>query len=222
VAAVIVLTDDEKLAAKKRETNDDGFSLLKQQRVQLCRATFTQDWVWVYEGSEDSWKDTQISLVENTQRDGIQLKWIMLGGPDWFTTQQVCNPTEWGCLDAITSNVSRPVDFCRPFQMLKLPSCGEWESPRIDYLRLERQVQARMRGQLEKGASQALKASIKLGLTQQFRYRSSRRTVTSKGQSGIGVQENQVQGLYSVRAMQHDQCKSDPKLDGYPTSRDGW
>ena len=92
--------------------------------------------------------------AEDTEKDGIQLKWIMLGGPDWFTTQQVCNPREWGCPDAITSDVSRPVDFRRPIQMLRLPNCGPWDSPRIDYLRLERQVQARMRGKPEKGASQ--------------------------------------------------------------------
>ncbi|KFA79773.1 hypothetical protein S40288_00723 [Stachybotrys chartarum IBT 40288] len=153
--AIILLTDDNRLIDKNASV-DNALVLPKETRAQLCRAQFPDDWAWVYDGSEDSWPGFQKGLVDKLQKDRIELKFMLLGGPDWFSVNEILGFGEWGCDDCITSDVSRPVDFRHPYNMMKLPNCSAWNTPRIDFLRLEKQIQAKLRNKSKQEIEEAV------------------------------------------------------------------
>ncbi|PFH55430.1 hypothetical protein XA68_18338 [Ophiocordyceps unilateralis] len=127
LGAIIVLTDDEKLAAKNRH-EERPFLLNKAKRVALWReADLSQDVVWVFDGSEASWGTFRARLQGLLARDGIHLRFLLLTGPDLVTSRSVTDPISWGCVESITSDVSRPADFRCVHSLRQLPRCTPWE-----------------------------------------------------------------------------------------------
>jgi cytidyltransferase-like protein len=126
IAAIIINTDDERLKMKmdKRET---GIVLSREQRADLWRGDgIPVDWAWVYDNSEASWAGFRTKLVNELKRDGIDLKFVLLFGPDAITAAGGYNPVCWDCGDAITSDISRPVDFRYPNTLRQLVGCTPW------------------------------------------------------------------------------------------------
>ncbi|KAH7255369.1 uncharacterized protein BKA55DRAFT_537782 [Fusarium redolens] len=126
IAAIIINTDDERLKMKmdKRET---GIVLSREQRADLWRGDgIPVDWAWVYDNSEASWAGFRTKLVNELKRDGIDLKFVLLFGPDAITAAGGYNPVCWDCGDAITSDISRPVDFRYPNTLRQLAGCTPW------------------------------------------------------------------------------------------------
>ncbi|KND91524.1 hypothetical protein TOPH_03847 [Tolypocladium ophioglossoides CBS 100239] len=125
-AAVIVLTDDDKLAAKNRK-EERPLLLSKARRAALWReAGITGDRVWVFGGSEDSWKGLRGQLQRNLARQKIDLRFLLLVGPDWISVRSATDPKSWGCVEAVTSDISRPAAFRCPNSLRQLPKCSLW------------------------------------------------------------------------------------------------
>ncbi|PNY26982.1 Uncharacterized protein TCAP_03092 [Tolypocladium capitatum] len=128
VAAVIVFTDDDKLAAKNRKEKQP-LLLSKAKRAELWRgAAIASDRVWVFGGLEDSWRGLREQLQRNLVRQKIDLRFLLLVGPDWISARSVTDPKSWGCVEAVTSDISRPVDFRCPNSLRQLPKCSPWAS----------------------------------------------------------------------------------------------
>ncbi|KAM4066798.1 hypothetical protein HRG_000820 [Hirsutella rhossiliensis] len=126
-AAIILPTDDDKLAAKNTK-DEQPFLLTKAKRANLWHeAGLPKDRVWVFEGSEDSWKSFRARLQKNLARRCIDLRFVLLVGPDWISSRAASDPKSWDCVEALTSDVSRPVDFRYPYSLRQLPACSMWE-----------------------------------------------------------------------------------------------
>lgn len=82
VAAIIIMTDDCRLQDKLSE-EESAFILSKEQRANLWRfGDTTPDWAWVYDRSEANWANFRSELARNVRKDGVDLKFILLTGPD--------------------------------------------------------------------------------------------------------------------------------------------
>ncbi|PHH69286.1 hypothetical protein CDD80_6861 [Ophiocordyceps camponoti-rufipedis] len=127
VGAIVIPTDDSKLAAKNRH---DGRPLLlsKEQRVALWRGSgfVSRDRrVWIFDGSEAVWAVFRERLRRRLAR--FDVRFVLLTGPDLVTSRCVVDPGSWGCVDSITSDVSRPADFRSERSLRQLPGCTPWE-----------------------------------------------------------------------------------------------
>ncbi|KAF5637268.1 uncharacterized protein FTJAE_5683 [Fusarium tjaetaba] len=128
IAAIIVTTDDERLKMKM-ERRETGIVLSREKRQNLWRGDgIPVDWAWVYDNSVASWPGFRAKLVNALKRDGVDLKFVLLFGPDAITADGGYNPECWNCGDAITSDISRPVDFRYPNSLRQLSGCEPWIS----------------------------------------------------------------------------------------------
>lgn len=145
-AAILLPTDNRRIGVKTcNETTP--LILPREQRVNLWRkADVLNDRFWVFDRSEDEWWKFRDQLENAVRKDGIELKFIMLGGPDWIRCNRLADPVYWKCADVITSDVCRPVDFRYANSLAQIAGCTAWEKPRLDIERLRTQYQARMRG----------------------------------------------------------------------------
>ncbi|KAF4339210.1 hypothetical protein FBEOM_6869 [Fusarium beomiforme] len=100
-AAIIINTDDERLGIKMKRKGT-GIVLPRERRANLWRGNSTADWVWVYDNTEASWPEFRNKLVSEVKKDGIDLRCILLFGPDAITAEGGYNPECWDCGDAIT------------------------------------------------------------------------------------------------------------------------
>lgn len=126
-AAIIVPIEDDQLAAKNSK-DERPFLLSQAKRANLWReAGIPKDRVWVFEGSDASWRSFRAHLVKSLARDRIDLRFVLLVGPDWINSRAASDPKSWDCVDAITGDVSRPVDFRYPHSLRQLPACSMWE-----------------------------------------------------------------------------------------------
>ncbi|KAF7548222.1 hypothetical protein G7Z17_g7218 [Cylindrodendrum hubeiense] len=154
IAAIAIMTDDERLAVKL-STEANPLILPREQRVNLWRgAGIPVDWVWIYDRSEASWSDFRAELTGNLRKRGMELKFILLGGPDNLGTDGIPDPHYWNCPDVVTGDISRPVNFRYAHSLRQLPGCEAWKKPTIDRGQLMRQIEAKMRGQPVEEASQ--------------------------------------------------------------------
>jgi hypothetical protein len=144
VAAIIIMTDDCRLQDKLGE-EENAFIFSKEQRANLWRfGDTTPDWAWVYDKSEASWTNFRSELTGNVRKDGIELKFIMLAGPDLLGAERRIDPWCWQCPDLITSDISRPVDFRYPNSLRQLSGYSMWEKPSVERWKLERQIRTRL------------------------------------------------------------------------------
>ncbi|KAJ3524105.1 hypothetical protein NM208_g12185 [Fusarium decemcellulare] len=151
IGAIVIMTDDNRLR-DKLSNEKDPLILPREQRVKLWRGDgIPVDWAWVYDKSEASWADFRTKLLKQANRDRIDLKFILLGGPDAISAEGTFNPEYWRCPDSITSDISRPVDFRYPNTLRQLAGCAMWEKPTYDRGMLEREVRAGLKGKPEQG-----------------------------------------------------------------------
>jgi hypothetical protein len=151
-AAFIILTDNDALVEKTRN-EDCPLILDRKERIDLwCKSGLSTDRVWLFDRTENEWTDFRKRFEQNLKRDDIELKFILLGGPDWIRLGCTHDPSYWGCRDSITSDVSRPVDFRYPGNLRQLSGCSMWERLECDVSRIRRQLQARLRGRAARGS----------------------------------------------------------------------
>ncbi|RBA21375.1 hypothetical protein FPRO05_07689 [Fusarium proliferatum] len=152
IAAIIITTDDERLKMKM-DGRESGIVLSREKRVNLWHGDgIPVDWAWAYDNSEASWPGFRAKLVNALKRDRVDLKFTLLLGPDAITAAGGYNPVGWNCGDAITSDISRPVDFRYPNSLRQLAGCTPWVNlqdgrPRFDNrISICRQNRVRPRG----------------------------------------------------------------------------
>lgn len=151
-SAFIILTDNDSLVEKTRN-EDRPLILDRKERIDLWRKSgLSTDRVWLFDRTENEWTEFRKRLEDNLQRDDIELKFILLGGPDWIRLECTHDPSYWGCRDSITSDVSRPVNFRYPGNLRQLSGCSMWEGLECDVNRIRRQLQARLRGRSARGS----------------------------------------------------------------------
>lgn len=153
VAAIIIITDDDRLR-DKLSGEENAITFSKEQRAKLWRFNIeTLDWAWVYDVSEVGWETMRPELIRNAKKDGMDVKFILLGGPDSVGAERRIDPRRWQCADLITSDISRPVDFRYPNSLRQLSGFSMWEKPKVDSRILETRVKTRLQGSPDTGAS---------------------------------------------------------------------
>ncbi|KAI9155449.1 Terpene cyclase ascF [Paramyrothecium foliicola] len=156
VAAIVIPTDDSKLRLKTSEEKRP-LVLSKEQRVSSWNNSgIPKDCVWIYDRSEQSWHDFRQRLEAKVKADEIDLKFIFLGGPDYIGYKALYDPASWGCVDVITSDISRLVDFRCPYSMRQLPGCGPWVGVNYNPSRVERLIRGKLRGESKKVIEEAV------------------------------------------------------------------
>ncbi|KIL96643.1 hypothetical protein FAVG1_01387 [Fusarium avenaceum] len=151
IAAIIVVTDDDRLEMKM-ENKNNAIILPREKRAALWRGDgIPVDWAWVYDNTEVSWASFRNNLVKELRKDRIQLEFTMLCGPDAITGDGGYNSECWDCRDAITSDISRPVDFRYPNTLRQLAGCSPWAKLNYDRIRIEQQIRANLSGQEASG-----------------------------------------------------------------------
>ncbi|KAF7560105.1 hypothetical protein G7046_g4041 [Stylonectria norvegica] len=154
VAAIVLPTDDERLA-EKMSGEKEGYVLSRDQRVNLWRGKgLPVDWAWIYDKSEAEWADFRLKLERTARKDGIRIRYILLGGPDWIGSSFIHDPRFWNCKDSITSDVSRAVDFRHPKNLVQLNNHTFWEKPDYSRIYVEDRIRDRFRGKSEDEISQ--------------------------------------------------------------------
>ncbi|KAJ4327175.1 hypothetical protein N0V84_002437 [Fusarium piperis] len=156
IGAIIIMTDETRLEDKLCQ-EENPLILTRKERVRLWRGDgIPVDWAWVYDGSEASWAEFRSQLVKEFRKDRLDVKFILLGGPDAISAEGTYNPKYWNCPDSITSDVSRPVDFRYPNTLRQIAGFSMWEKPSYDRRRLEQEIRAKMRGKPAQATEQAV------------------------------------------------------------------
>lgn len=129
VGAIIIPTDDERLAAKN-SLDERPLLLTKAQRVQLWRQSGVLDpnRFWVFDGTEEEWARLKSRIEAVSMSCSARIRFILVVGPDRMAV--ACDPRSWGCQETASSDVSRPAEFRdahAPLWLTRLPSCHAWE-----------------------------------------------------------------------------------------------
>lgn len=133
VIAAIILPLDEDSLARKFEGEKETLILSKEQRVSLWNGDHKLGpgpSFWVFGGSTDEWPSFQHHLSEATAKDGFEISFIALAGPDYVRTAAVPIMPVWGCKDIIVSDISRTADFTSHVskERRQLNKCESWEA----------------------------------------------------------------------------------------------
>ncbi|QUC21125.1 uncharacterized protein UV8b_05368 [Ustilaginoidea virens] len=125
--AIIFPHDDEQLKRRARE-DISRFSFDKAQRISLWAesSSFPKNDTWLYNDCRDSLTRLQKQMLRNLKKQRVKLCFLLLVGPDWVTRQATYDPGQWNCTEAITSDISRPVDFRFQHTLGQLPGCSPW------------------------------------------------------------------------------------------------
>jgi hypothetical protein len=142
IIAAIILPLDDKVLVKKLNSRDQENLLIfkKNERVRLWQGYVPSDWYWTYDRSVSEWYGFQKRLTQAAAKDGFDVRWAVLCGPDYVTVNGVPPIPAWGCKDIIVSNAGRPANFVSPtMNSLKtLKGCQAWEGITLDLETLQR------------------------------------------------------------------------------------
>lgn len=120
----------EKVVSLKEK---DPLVFTKAKRIELWGPS---NWYWAYDGNADiEFELFQESLAEEAAKDGFDVKWITVCGPDMemFDSDEV-----------LVTNVARPVNFMSKSSWFsakkwkRLVGCGRWETVKVDHETLKK------------------------------------------------------------------------------------
>ena len=126
IAATALPLDDDDVDAKCRHTGN-GIVLTKDERVRLWRGHGRHDWQWVYDRQIQEWFSFRRCLTEAIRRDGFNLKFAVLVGPDHSKRGAILPWNAWDCEEIITSDIGSAADFSIGNNLLQLRDCEPWE-----------------------------------------------------------------------------------------------
>ncbi|KAK1962435.1 hypothetical protein LY78DRAFT_251133 [Colletotrichum sublineola] len=114
IAAIILPLDDERLEAKC-ERKGQSLVLSKAERARLWRSDprFMPEW-WVFDDSTSAWDWLQAKLEKAVERDGFEIQFTAVLGPDYIARFQPYDGWSWGCHETITSDAGRSSDLVKP------------------------------------------------------------------------------------------------------------
>jgi len=134
IAAVVLPLDDESLV-KKLIGHKSPLIFTKAERIRLWNGYGRSDWYWTYDRSTDEWFESQRRISKTISKDGFDISWTMLCGPDYVQIHQVPQIPVWGCKDIIISDAGRAADFtpCAVKRLTSLNGCGTWGEMVLDF-----------------------------------------------------------------------------------------
>lgn len=148
---VILPIDDERLQNKMR-AKQYGFVLKKAQRIELLeKSGMPGNTFWVFGFSEKDWTSFQAALIQVCSKAKLDVKLVMLAGPDGVKIEGAPDPVYWNCPDVITTDVSRSANFRTPNGLVQISDYQGWSRVSCDMDRLRSQMRARLRGQTHRG-----------------------------------------------------------------------
>jgi hypothetical protein len=115
IAAIVMPKDDDAIERKLKES-DSQLKLTKSERVKLWLGHEPSDYLWVFAVSEDYWEPFRDKLIENTKRDGFEVKLCSLCGPDHVERlgDSSFRSYPWGCDELFSSDISRDSTIMQP------------------------------------------------------------------------------------------------------------
>ncbi|KAN0089981.1 hypothetical protein V8E51_018560 [Hyaloscypha variabilis] len=139
IAAIVLPLDDESLVWKLRD-QENPLIFHKDERVRLWKGHVPGDWYWMYDRSISEWYGFQERLTQAITKDGFDVRWVLLCGPDHVKVNEVPQLPLWGCQDIIVSNVGRPAEFVSPTgnKLKMLAGYEAWEGITPDLKALQR------------------------------------------------------------------------------------
>jgi nicotinic acid mononucleotide adenylyltransferase len=91
-AGIILPTDDERLALKM-SSQKHILHLTKHQRAALLRgAAFPAETFFIFDHSEENWRKFRAALMSVFQEARLEVKLVILGGPDWIKMEGAHDP----------------------------------------------------------------------------------------------------------------------------------
>ncbi|KAK6720732.1 hypothetical protein SNK05_003830 [Fusarium graminearum] len=155
VAAIIVPCSDESVKGKMERRGSD-MVFPKEKRIKLwCGNGIPVDWAWVYDGSED-WRAFRTRLTNAVRNDAMELTFMVLQGPDIINTERGYCPSGWDCSDAVTTDISRAVDFRYPSTLRQIGGCTPWKKLNVDRYSIEQRIRAKLKGSPESVIDEAV------------------------------------------------------------------
>ena len=153
VGAIILPVDEQHLYWKRSYLHDaKPLILTKMQRVSLIQNSsfFEEDWTAVWDQPMNEWHSFRRDLERALLVNDITITFSFVGGPDKISVDKLPDPDYWDCREAITSNISRPLDFVREQGPLRrLDGCRDWYRPYCNRDHIKTCVINRLRGQPE-------------------------------------------------------------------------
>lgn len=165
VAAIILPLDDEYVQGKSR-TAGDGLTFTREQRVKLWRGYVSHDWYWVYDRSVKEWESFRQRLTACMTRDGYDVEFIGLLGPDYLQKDSSVPWNCWNCKAMISSDVSRRADLLESGTLAQLPECEPWQQVVWNYTDLTQYVKEKvavLAGVMALIAPTALETNLSIG-----------------------------------------------------------
>ncbi|KAI1774432.1 hypothetical protein F4818DRAFT_419925 [Hypoxylon cercidicola] len=131
VIAAFVFPISDRGVRKKEYADDIWFT--RAERVRLWTGNQgPHDWLWVYNRSSDEWRTFLERLTGAVQRDGFQLEYVRLFGPDHVRINSVPGPL-LAVENIIVGNVGRAADFVgEDGRLTRLMTCGAWQPVSIE------------------------------------------------------------------------------------------
>jgi hypothetical protein len=136
--------DDESLV-RKLTGQENPLIFNKDKRIRLWKEYIPSDWYWIYNCSVSRcsvsrWFGFQEPLTQAITKDGFDISWVLLCGPDYVKVNGVPPIPQWGCKDIIVSNIGRPADFISPAvnRLKMLEGCEAWKGITLELEALQR------------------------------------------------------------------------------------
>jgi hypothetical protein len=145
IAAIVFPLDDEVLA-EKMETRSSNMLLTKTQRVGLWRGHGLASFFWVYDDSARCWTTFESRLVHDVSRDGFELEFLVLCGPDHLQDMHTFPSMPWGMRQCLVSDIGRDSDITSTTNttIRQLDLYGPWRRTIIDCDSLREKAEARV------------------------------------------------------------------------------
>ncbi|KAI1384956.1 uncharacterized protein F4822DRAFT_433492 [Hypoxylon trugodes] len=115
------------------KTYGDQLSLTLADKTRLWTGGEPHDWLWVFEGGgPDEWECFRSQLAFLIAKDGFDVDFIYLAGPDHVGRNFISN-TAWNCDHSIVGDAGRDADFIRgDGSLARLKDCERWERVELD------------------------------------------------------------------------------------------
>ncbi|KAI1408628.1 hypothetical protein F5Y13DRAFT_194102 [Hypoxylon sp. FL1857] len=131
IAAIVIPVGNRGGDSEKDYT--EKVSLTQSQRARLWTGGHEpHDWLWVFGGDSDEWDVFRWELTRMTARDGFDLQFVWLGGPD-HVGRYHASDSPWDCKDMIVTDAGREADFVKADGSLdRITGCGSWTPVSLD------------------------------------------------------------------------------------------
>ena len=127
--AAIIIPGGNSAVRNKCSRNGTSTVFTKEERIRLWQGGLPHDWCWVYPGRVRDFSLFCLHLTEAITRDGFEVKFALLLGPDHISQLSCPTKNDWNCHEVIVSDISRVPDFLTWRNTLqKFDLYGPWKT----------------------------------------------------------------------------------------------